>query len=94
MTTTIRLATTDDAPALAPLVAAAIDELQRGFLDDAQIESSKAIMGIDGQLIDDGTYFVVEIDGGFRPVEEVEDASGGAPVPLTRMRKSVTVTPA
>jgi GNAT superfamily N-acetyltransferase len=24
---------------------------------------------------------------GFQPVEEVHDASGGAPVPLTRMRK-------
>ncbi len=155
---------------------AAIEQLQRGFLDDAQIESSKTIIGIDGQLIDDGTYFVVEIDGavagcggwsrratlyggdhsagrdaalvdpatdparirpmythpdfarrgvgrfileacetaaaaerftmlelmatrsgrplyeaaGFEPVEEVQDASGGALVPLTSMRKPVT----
>ena len=29
---------------------------------DAQIASSRAIMGIDTQLIDDGTYFVVESD--------------------------------
>ena len=29
---------------------------------------------------------------GFRPVEEIEDASGGAPVPLTRMRKPVRAT--
>ena len=43
---------------------AAIAELQRAFLDDAQIRSSRAIMGIDTQLIDDGTYFVVESDGG------------------------------
>ena len=50
-------------PALAVLMDAAIAELQRGFLDDAQISSSKAIMGIDTQLIDDGTYFVVESDG-------------------------------
>lgn len=42
---------------------AAIAELQRGFLDEAQIASSRAIMGIDTQLIDDGTYFVVEVDG-------------------------------
>jgi len=42
---------------------AAIAELQRAFLDDAQIASSRAIMGIDSQLIDDGTYFVVESDG-------------------------------
>jgi len=42
---------------------AAIAELQRAFLNDAQIESSRAIMGIDTQLIDDGTYFVVEAEG-------------------------------
>jgi GNAT superfamily N-acetyltransferase len=45
------------------LMDAAIAELQRAFLDDAQITSSRAIMGIDTQLIDDGTYFVVESDG-------------------------------
>jgi GNAT superfamily N-acetyltransferase len=178
--TTIRLATGDDVTVLTPLMRAAIEQLQRGYLDEQQIESSKAIMGIDRQLIDDGTYFVVEIDGavagcggwsrratlyggdhstgrdaalldpavdparvramythpdfarrgigrrvleaceaaaaaegfatlelmatrsgrplyeafGFQPVEEVEDASGGAPVPLTRMRKPVEHSPA
>jgi GNAT superfamily N-acetyltransferase len=172
---TIRTATPADVPALLPLIDAAIEELQRGFLDDAQIASSRTIMGIDRQLIDDGTYFVVEIDGavagcggwsrratlyggdhsggrdaalldpatdpariramythpsfvrrgvgrlvietcevaaaaegfttmelmatrsgrplyeaaGFRAVEELGDASGGASVPLTRMRKAV-----
>jgi GNAT superfamily N-acetyltransferase len=175
---TVRLATGDDVAVLVPLIEAAIEQLQRGFLGDDQIESSKAIMGIDRQLIDDGTYFVVEIDGtvagcggwsrratlyggdhsvgrdaallnsatdpariramythpdfarrgvgrlvleaseaaaavegfailelmatrsgrplyeayGFEPVEEVEDTSGGAPVPMTRMRKPVTAT--
>jgi GNAT superfamily N-acetyltransferase len=178
MTIDVRLATRDDLPVLVPLMDAAIEQLQRGFLDADQIESSKAIMGIDRQLIDDGTYFVVEIDGtvagcggwshratlyggdhsggrdaalldpatdparvramythpaftrrgvgrlvleaceaaaaakgfdslelmatrsgrplyeafGFEPVEDIEDASGGAPVPLTRMRKPVTPT--
>lgn len=52
-----------DVPALTGLMDAAISELQRGFIDDAQIESSRAIMGIDTQLIEDGTYFVVEIEG-------------------------------
>jgi GNAT superfamily N-acetyltransferase len=61
--TTHRIATRDDLDALAPLVDAAIGELQRGFLDDAQITASRAIMGIDTQLVDDGTYFVVELDG-------------------------------
>jgi GNAT superfamily N-acetyltransferase len=42
---------------------AAIDLLQKGFLDEAQIRSSHALMGLDAQLIDDGTYYVVECDG-------------------------------
>jgi GNAT superfamily N-acetyltransferase len=60
---TSRLAVTEDVPALTVLMDAAIGELQRAYLDDAQITSSRAIMGIDTQLIDDGTYFVVESDG-------------------------------
>ncbi len=42
---------------------AAIGELQRGFLTQDQIASSRMIMGLDRQLIADGTYFVVEEDG-------------------------------
>jgi GNAT superfamily N-acetyltransferase len=45
---------------LTVLMDQAIARLQQGFLDEAQIASSRAIMGIDTQLIDDGTYFVVE----------------------------------
>ena len=60
---TSRLATRDDIPALEPLMQAAIDELQEGFLDAAQIRSSHAIMGLDRQLIDDETYFVIESGG-------------------------------
>jgi GNAT superfamily N-acetyltransferase len=60
---TSRLARHDDMPALQPLIDAAIGELQKAFLDDAQIASSRAIMGVDTQLIDDGTYFIVEADG-------------------------------
>ena len=63
MTLAGRLAIRADIPSLVPLMRAAITELQQGFLDPAQIESSHAIMGIDTQLIDDGTYFVVEADG-------------------------------
>ena len=172
---TSRLAVPEDVPALTRVMDAAIAVLQRGFLDDEQIESSRAIMGVDHELIRDGTYFVVERDGeiagcggwsrratlyggsetpgrdsqlldpkvdaarvramythpaharrgvgrlilslcesaaaaegftrlelmstlageplytayGFRPVERVEDATGGAPVPLVRMEKPV-----
>ena len=42
---------------------AAISELQKPFLDASQIASSRAIMGLDTQLIDDGTYLIVEADG-------------------------------
>jgi GNAT superfamily N-acetyltransferase len=56
-----RLASRSDLPALEPLVTRAINELQRGFLDAEQIKASHAIMGIDTQLVDDGTYYVVEL---------------------------------
>jgi GNAT superfamily N-acetyltransferase len=42
---------------------AAISELQTSFLDERQIASSRAIMGLDTQLVEDGTYFVVESNG-------------------------------
>ena len=58
-----RLATRADLDALRVLMEAAISELQKPFLDQAEIESSRRIMGLDTQLIDDGTYFLVEIAG-------------------------------
>ena len=58
-----RLARCDDVPALSALAEAAIAELQRPFLRAEQIASSRAIMGVDTQLIEDGTYFVIESDG-------------------------------
>jgi GNAT superfamily N-acetyltransferase len=42
---------------------AAISELQKPFLDDRQIASSRAIMGLDTQLVADRTYFIAEVDG-------------------------------
>jgi len=54
-----RIAVLADIPALIPVMDASIAQLQREFLDDRQIESSRSIMGIDTQLIEDGTYFVV-----------------------------------
>lgn len=57
-----RLATHGDIPALETLMRTSIGELQKPFLNAAQIASSRAIMGLDTQLIDDGTYFVVEQD--------------------------------
>jgi GNAT superfamily N-acetyltransferase len=62
-TLTHRLAHRDDLDALKALMDAAISELQKPFLDESQIASSRAIMGLDTQLIDDGTYFIVEDNG-------------------------------
>ena len=58
----IRQASLDDVPAMRAIMDEAIVELQRGFISAEQIESSKAVMGIDTQLIEDGTYYVVELD--------------------------------
>jgi GNAT superfamily N-acetyltransferase len=63
MPLTHRLANRDDLNALRALMNAAISELQKPFLDARQVESSRTIMGLDTQLIDDGTYFVVESGG-------------------------------
>ncbi len=55
MALTTRLATRNDLAALDALAKTAIDENQRAFLTDEQVTASHAIMGIDTQLIDDGT---------------------------------------
>jgi GNAT superfamily N-acetyltransferase len=60
---TARIARPEDIPALEAVMAAAIGELQRGHLSPEQIASSHMIMGLDRQLIADGTYFVVEAEG-------------------------------
>lgn len=174
-TLTHRPAELSDVDALERLMDAAISELQKPFLDEEQIAASRAIMGLDTRLIEDGTYYVVFTDGelvgcggwsrrstlyggdhspgrnpalldpsedparvramythpdhvrkgvgrlildlcesaaraagfsrvelmatmagepfyracGYEPVEAVTDASGGAPVPLLRMRKAL-----
>ena len=56
----IRLATPDDLTALSALMKLAINQLQSAFLTPEQVEASHEIMGLDTQLILDGTYFLVE----------------------------------
>jgi N-acetylglutamate synthase-like GNAT family acetyltransferase len=51
---THRLARREDLDELRSLMNAAISELQKPFLDDRQLDS---------QLIEDGTYYIVESDG-------------------------------
>lgn len=41
----------------------AIGELLQPWLSPAQVRASFEIMGVDTQLIEDGTYFVAELDG-------------------------------
>ncbi|MBC2668868.1 GNAT family N-acetyltransferase [Novosphingobium piscinae] len=60
---THRTATLDDLPALHGLIDRAIATLQQGFLSPQQISASRHVMGLDTQLIRDGTYLVVEREG-------------------------------
>jgi len=57
---THRLATEADLPAIRALMDVAIAEHLKAFLDLAQVELSKSIMGLDTQLVADRTYFIVE----------------------------------
>ena len=59
----IRLALENDLNALRALMERAIAELQRDFLSAAEIDASREVMGLDTQLVADGTYFVAELDG-------------------------------
>ena len=60
---TIRPAVEDDLDALRALMAMAIERGQAAVLTPAQIVASRAVMGLDTQIVRDGTYFIVEEDG-------------------------------
>jgi GNAT superfamily N-acetyltransferase len=57
---TWRRAEPDDAPQLERLITLAIARLLAPYLKPEEVTASCAIMGLDRQLIDDGTYLVVE----------------------------------
>ena len=57
---THRVATLDDLDALRRVMHRSIDSLQTGFLTPEQVRVSHTVMGLDSQLVRDGTYFVVE----------------------------------
>lgn len=59
----LRLAATADLPALKSLMNLAIGELLKPYLPPDGVAASFEIMGLDSQLIADGTYFLVEEDG-------------------------------
>lgn len=56
----LRLALPEDMPVLSALMDRAIGELLGAFLPPEGVKASFEIMGLDTQLIADGTYFVVE----------------------------------
>ena len=60
---THRLAVAGDMPDLRQLMTAAIRELLPQFLSPEKVEASFAVMGVDSQLIEDGTYFILEEAG-------------------------------
>ena len=60
---THRLATIEDLGALREVMRRSIEILQAGFLTPEQVKVSHAVMGLDTQLVRDGTYFIVESGG-------------------------------
>lgn len=62
-TFTHRIATLDDLGALHVLMARAIGQNQSDFLTPEQVAVSDQVMGLDSQLVRDGTYFIIECNG-------------------------------
>ncbi len=59
----IRQATANDIPLLQQLIGASVRGLSAGYYTSEQIDSAIVhIFGVDTQLIDDGTYYVAEIE--------------------------------
>ena len=57
-----RKATLADLPELRALMEISIRKIVGAFLDRARLEASYDFMGVDTQLIEDQTYFAVELD--------------------------------
>ena len=72
----VRLAERSDIPAIERLIERSVRELSVSYYDAAQIESALEFMfGVDSQLVDDGTYHVIEADGEL--VARPADGAGG-----------------
>jgi GNAT superfamily N-acetyltransferase len=64
MSFTLRKATLDDRPAIEGLIKLSARGLSRAEYSDEQIEGAiRTVFGVDTNLIEDETYFVVEDDG-------------------------------
>jgi len=61
---TARPAALHDIPMLNDLIACSVRGLSKGYYTKNQIESAiKYIFGVDTQLVNDGTYFIAEMEG-------------------------------
>jgi len=64
MSWSLRLATLDDVPALEVLIPLSVRKLQAATYRTSQIEAALGtVLGVDSQLIRDGTYYVAQVDG-------------------------------
>jgi len=60
-TCNLRLATREDLPEIERIMRASLSALSAGFYDEQQTASAVRYIAVpDGQLIDDGTYYVIE----------------------------------
>jgi GNAT superfamily N-acetyltransferase len=58
----LRAARRDDIPVIERLIERSVRALSVGYYDGTQIESAlKFMFGVDSQLVDDGTYHVIEV---------------------------------
>jgi GNAT superfamily N-acetyltransferase len=61
----LRVATVDDVPQIQALIADSVRVLSRGYYSQAQAESAlKHVFGVDSQLIQDESYYVIEDEQG------------------------------
>ena len=60
---THRIASLEDLEALRAVMRRSIETLQDEFLTPQQVRASHQVMGLDSQLVRDGTYFVIESGG-------------------------------
>jgi GNAT superfamily N-acetyltransferase len=61
----LRVATPDDVPRIQALIADSVRVLSRGYYSEAQAESALThVFGVDSQLIEDQSYFVIEDEQG------------------------------
>jgi GNAT superfamily N-acetyltransferase len=58
-----RIARIEDLEALREVMRRSIERLQDSFLNPEQVAASHKVMGLDAQLVRDGTYFIVEHSG-------------------------------